>query len=401
MSKNIIFCADGTWNGPGQSDSDDKNAPVTNVFKLFLHLAGDLTPDSLQLAKEQEKAEAGVQVAKYLHGVGDSDNVLVKMLGGSLGAGLISRIVRGYTFISRNYCQDDKIFIVGFSRGAYTARALAGLICSKGLLDATKLNLDNKDQAYRWGSAVWYGYMSEVLKKNQSLLGKFEDFMLDLPRFFQQGPPAETIQVQIEAVGVWDTVGAMGIPEFSLKGERVDAFAFADRTLSPKVSRGLHAVAVDEQRADFTPTLWNPDQRISQVLFPGAHADVGGGYPTSDNESGLSDRALMWMADEMARLGVNFSSRPQPPTTPPPPLSAGPAHEPWAKPPWIGLVRRSRQFPPPTDLALSQSVLDRLAAGVVVPDPDNPVKVVYAPPNLGAYVARGKQLPGVTVVKNC
>ena len=80
------------------------------------------------------------QAAKYLHGVGDSDNFLVKALGGALGAGLITRIVRGYTYISRTYAAGDRIFIVGFSRGAYTARALAGLIAAKGLLDATKLD---------------------------------------------------------------------------------------------------------------------------------------------------------------------------------------------------------------------------------------------------------------------
>jgi uncharacterized protein (DUF2235 family) len=127
MSKIIIFCADGTWNGPGEPDDDNTAAPPTNVFKLFLNLAGADLPDTMMLAKEQErvlKAEDNsvLQWAKYLHGVGDSNNFLVRILGGTIGSGLIARIVRGYTFISRNYVPGDQTFIIGFSRGAYTSR---------------------------------------------------------------------------------------------------------------------------------------------------------------------------------------------------------------------------------------------------------------------------------------
>jgi uncharacterized protein (DUF2235 family) len=121
MAKNVVFCADGTWNGPSEPDDDDASAPATNVFKLFLNLAGLDDPDTLTLAKEQQRtlrtADGTVQqVSKYLHGVGDSNNFLVKALGGTLGEGLITRIVRGYTFISRNYVRGDRIYIIGFSR---------------------------------------------------------------------------------------------------------------------------------------------------------------------------------------------------------------------------------------------------------------------------------------------
>src|SRR5271169_5441358 len=161
MPKNIIFCADGTWNGPGEPDTDNKTTSPTNVFKLFLNLDGQDTAGSYLLEKEQERtllAPDGAlrQTAKYLHGVGDSDNFLVKILGGALGAGLITRIVRGYTYLSRNYVAGDRICLVGFSRGAYTARALAGLISAKGLLDPSKIDLSDKEGAYRLGSAVWY-----------------------------------------------------------------------------------------------------------------------------------------------------------------------------------------------------------------------------------------------------
>ena len=133
MSKLIIYCADGTWNGPGQDENDDREPDPTNVYKLFVGLAGQPateTRDADEQEKELRQNGRSVQVAKYVHGVGDSRNPIKKLMGGAFGAGTISRIVRGYTFISRNYESGDHIVVAGFSRGAYTARALAGLIGS-------------------------------------------------------------------------------------------------------------------------------------------------------------------------------------------------------------------------------------------------------------------------------
>ena len=105
MTKNIAFFADGTWNGPGQDDNNDGIPDPTNVFRLFDNLEGDDTPESKLLQDEQEQIALGpdglpIQTSKYLHGVGDSRNVIHKIIGGGFGAGLINRIVRGYTFIS-------------------------------------------------------------------------------------------------------------------------------------------------------------------------------------------------------------------------------------------------------------------------------------------------------------
>src|ERR1700744_2209446 len=118
MSKVILFCADGTWNGPGEPDDDNTASPPTIVITLFLTVAGTDQPGTLLLAKEQERALLRAdgtvqQTTKYLHGVGYSSNPLVQLLGGVLGAGLIARIVRGYTFISREYEEGDQIFITG------------------------------------------------------------------------------------------------------------------------------------------------------------------------------------------------------------------------------------------------------------------------------------------------
>jgi uncharacterized protein (DUF2235 family) len=374
MPKNIVFLADGTWNGPGEADSDDPNSPWTNVFKVFLNLAGTDDPGTTQLAKEQERTDVAAdgsarQVAKYLYGVGDSSNLLVKLLGGGVGAGLITRVVRGYTFVSRNYEAGDKIYLVGFSRGAYTARALAGLISAKGLLSAADAGTDDdKGPGYRLGAAVWYQWRHAVLATAGHPLEHFEEIMLDLPGFLQQPPdPTTLVAAPIEAVTVWDTVGALGIPVFTNQHVDADLLQFADTALSGNVHYGRHAVAIDEQREDFTPTLWNADPaRIVQVLFPGAHADVGGGYRLGA-ESGLSNGALAWMCGELDQLGVLFGL---PPNIDQTPNAAGIAHQPWLTGLWAALPRASRTVP--GGLGLSKSVIDRLNAGPIVPDPNAP-----------------------------
>ena len=399
MARNIILCADGTWNGPAELDSDDKTAPATNVFKLFLNLAGSDTLDSISLEKEQARVLVDgdgtvLQSSEYMHGVGDSDNFLVKLLGGTLGAGLITRVVRGYTFISRNYRDGDRIFIIGFSRGAYTARAVAGLIADQGLLDASQIDLTDKINAYRLGSAVWYANRRKVMAQiRPDLLGGLEQVVVDLPGFVSKPPdPNRLIQAPIEAVAVWDTVGSLGIPEFTVKLQAVDAFQFANRTLSPTVRHGVHAVAVDEQRVDFQPTLWDPDPRITQALFAGAHSDVGGGQPATGTESGPSDCAFVWMVDQLARLGVLFTAVPMYKATP---AATGVTHKPWTHAPWNVLPYEPRVFPP--GLCLSQCLLDRLKGGAVVAEPgENPA--VYAPGNLKDYLLGATPAPGVASV---
>jgi hypothetical protein len=147
---------------------------------------------------------------------------------------------------------------------------------------------------------------------------------------------------------------------------------------------------VDEARQDFDPTLWEPDPRIVQVLFPGAHADVGGGYPAGA-ESGLSDGAFAWMCARLVEQGLRFSAIP---ARVPAPAAAGPAHRPWARFPWTHLPTGPRVLP--VGLRLHRSVLDRMAAGPVVPDPGGAAEA-YAPTNLGAYVAGGVAKPGVVM----
>ncbi len=380
MTKNIIFCADGSWNSPYEDENADHIPDPTNVYKLFHCLDGALSPDSLGQADEQEKvlAEAGTtrQIAKYLHGVGDSRNPIVKLLGGAFGAGVISRIVQGYTFISRNYLPGDSISIVGFSRGAYTARALAGLIASQGLL-ATRLTTE-RERSCRAGAQAWYRYR-KATHTEPLRLANLAEVAANLPAFLSSGALKESDLVPVEriaAVAVWDTVGAMGFPEYE-NGKKSDPFSFADTRLNPKVTMGRHAVSLDEQRQAFAPTLWDAADNVLQALFPGAHGDVGGGYPLANGESGLSDGALRWMIDQLR--GELFFSDPLPfPITPNP---AGTAHKPWVHPPWPVFPSGVRDFSGAAGIQQDPSIGARTGGGKVIAEPgEEPAD--YLPKNL-------------------
>lgn len=385
MAKHLVYCADGTWNNPSQDENEDQSADPTNVYKLFVCLDGECTADSLRAADEQEKflVEGGVtlQAAKYIHGVGDSRNTIVKLLGGAFGAGVISRVVRGYTFISRNYEPGDHIHIVGFSRGAYTARALGGLIASQGLL--ARKHTTDKEHAYEKGAQAWYRYRDSGLAAKPDALAHLAEITARLSAFVSRDTinDGDLIPVnRIATIAVWDTVGALGFPRFSGDGRRVDAFRFADTQLSTKVNRGYHAVALDEQRVDFAPTLWDAADNVTQVLFAGAHSDVGGGYPMFNNESGLSDCALQWMTHRLAENGVRFVE-PAPIAIHPDP--AGVAHKPWEKPPFnIPTIFTGRRVFPP-GMAMDASVHQRIALASVVAAPGE-LGGPYQPDNLPA-----------------
>lgn len=365
MAKNILFCADGTWNNTG-AETENKVDAVSNVYKLFAHLAGnpaqkteikDLTGNILELEKSHIVGAEVMQIAKYINGVGNSSFKINRALGGAFGFGLIERIARGYTFISRNYEVGDQIYIIGFSRGAYTARALAGLICAKGLLK--KKFKQGDAESYDMAQRAWYQYRGDIQISNykhklQNLLTAFSS----LRNFLLQntlGAADFIADVNVNTVAVWDTVGSLGIPDFEFDDKRAevkDAFSFADLNLNSKVLNGLHAVALDEMRLLFRPTLWNKRANIKQVLFPGAHADVGGGYV----EAGLSDGALVWMIKELTQLNVLFVAT-LPANIVPNALAT--AHKPWGK--IVNAVGQigARIFPVDGSVVAHQSLLDR------------------------------------------
>jgi len=381
MSKMIVFCADGTWNGPGNPDPlhDGCTPQLTNVCKLFGWLQGatDRPWGSPEMEKVLSDASGTpIQIAKYIHGVGDSQAILDKVAGGAFGVGVVARIARGYTYISRNYVPGDSISIVGFSRGAYTARALAGLIVSEGLLRPELAT----DVANKYDNAVeaWYLYRHG---SDSTLVQRILDGILEFHDIWnhfndRQLTDADFVAVAgLTAVAVWDTVGALGIPLYTSDGTHRDLFNFCDTRLSDKVALGLHAVSLDEERKTFEPTLWDDALNVTQALFPGGHCDVGGGY----EEHSLPDVPLLWFVDRLQHPDVGLKFDANPPTTISPD-ACGCAHAEWIKPMWQELGAAPRFFR--HGLIVHDAVRQRMNGGLVQPEPPPVPAAEYAPTNL-------------------
>lgn len=294
---NIVVCCDGTWNSADNRD-DGRPAP-TNVRKFFAEVAKPAGPDNQNLE----------QFSYYGSGVGTSGGVFKRVLGGAIGFGLEDDIKSAYKFLAETYrSDDDRIFLLGFSRGAYTARSLAGMIGRLGLLDMTDKDLTEKE---KWDAthAALIRYQSE---KTDGDLGMMQrHFWLRQPQGDFSGLSVR--HADIHFLGVWDTVGSLGVPDDLglLKGLIGDPrkHRFHDTKLGAIVQNARHAVAIDERRLDFTPTLWteaNKD-RVKQVWFPGVHGDVGGSYSDHD----LGDITLRWMMIEAETLGLVFRSDPK------------------------------------------------------------------------------------------
>lgn len=276
---NLVLCCDGTWNTP---DQRARGVPdPSNVARLYGAVA-DLDAD-------------GTPQQKYYHpGVGTDGPLLDRLLAGGLGRGLDLNIMSAYGWLCDKFHPGDAIYLFGFSRGAYTVRSLCGLATYAGLLDTTALA-----DAEKWKRIERVFQQGYRRKLEQPLLWR------DLGWSFLA---AGNGHIPIHFLGVWDTVGALGIPDdMALLNviDRVHDYTFHDTNLSQSVLHARHAVALDEMRAAFQPTLWtgvNDRQDVRQLWFAGAHADVGGGYP----ETGLSDIALRWMADEARQAGLAF-----------------------------------------------------------------------------------------------
>lgn len=290
--RRLIVCCDGTWN---TQDQEHDGIPVpTNVVRMF-HSAQDWQRDR-------------VKQLKYYHpGVGTEGGKLKQMLGGGLGLGLNQNIQSAYYWLARNYRPGDQIFMFGFSRGAYTVRSLGGMICTQGLLNLAGVPADK-----RWKRVKTL--FKEGYRKRRPLTdwGGAWSFHSGDPEVGQVGgDQSEGCNgVGIHFLGVWDTVGAVGIPDDAALLNLLDdeAGGFHDTKLSDAVVHARHALALDEERASFSPTLWTDvDGRdsVKQLWFPGAHSDVGGGYV----QKGLSDCALKWMMDEAAEQGLQLDPK--------------------------------------------------------------------------------------------
>jgi uncharacterized protein (DUF2235 family) len=277
MPRNIVLCCDGTANEFARHN--------TNVVKLYAMLQRD----------------PAVQVTYYHPGLGTMEPAgalttlarrTTKVLGMAFGYGLADDIRDAYVFLMRNFEPGDKVYLFGFSRGAYTARAVASLLYMYGLIHP-----DN--------DALVPYVIRMMMSIERGRAGRGDrtalDDYFDLARAFKTN--MSRIDCKPWFVGVWDTVSSVGWIENPLKLPYI--------TNNPDIEIGRHAIAIDERRAFFRSHLWRAPldasqprgpRDLKQVWFPGVHCDVGGGYPEA--ESGLSNIALEWMVGEGEAAGL-------------------------------------------------------------------------------------------------
>lgn len=269
MSKRPVPCCDGTWNTAGQ-ERDGRLCP-TNVAKVALGVAG-------------EDGDGVEQRVYYQQGVGTRPGERIR--GAVFGMGLSRNVQDAYRFVVEHYEPGDELFLFGFSRGAYTARSTVGLIRNCGVL--------RREHA---------GRLQEAYALYRSRATGPRDLEAQLFRRSYSHAP------RIRFLGVWDTVGSLGIPSVGLGLSRIAnrRWEFHDTRLSSTVDGAFQALAVDERRKPFAPTPW--DRRsvagrpgVEQVWFSGDHCDVGGGHARSE----LADIALLWMVDRARSCGLVF-----------------------------------------------------------------------------------------------
>ncbi|KAI9665242.1 MAG: hypothetical protein M1829_005780 [Trizodia sp. TS-e1964] len=284
--KRLIVLCDGTWQ---DSDGDEWKYP-TNVarFGRALNPNAFLSFIPKREANGEEVLEEVEQLVYYQKGIGTG--IGDKITGGATGAGLSGNIRSAYGFLANNYDDGDTIYIFGFSRGAYTARCLAGLVVQMGLL--TKRGMDNFRIIY---NAFFKNASGKLPDSYRETLIKAKQLIYPLPRG------------TVEIVGVWDTVafhaGFGGHAEYD----------FPNSLVSEEYRYAFHALSLDEERATFAPTLWHqrkksnyvprPTDRfhgpteLRQVWFCGEHSDIGGGM----DDPRLSDIALAWMIAQCSK----------------------------------------------------------------------------------------------------
>lgn len=261
MPKNIVLCVDGTGDQFGTCNS--------NVVKFFSLL----------------KFDSDQQVSFYHPGLGTmgAPNALgavtrwwTKVIGLAFGYGLDAALTNCYRFLMETYCEGDRIFLFGFSRGAFTARALAAMLHMFGLVQR--------------GNEPLIRYLLQAFQKKKRVQADF-DLAAQFKATFARDVP-------IHFVGVWDTVSSIGWI--------YDPVTLPFTALNPSIQTGRQCVSIDERRASFRQNLWRPDpavpQDILQVWFAGVHGDVGGGY--AEAESGLSKITLQWMIDQSRPKGL-------------------------------------------------------------------------------------------------
>ncbi|KAF2164695.1 hypothetical protein M409DRAFT_37029 [Zasmidium cellare ATCC 36951] len=301
IKKRLIVCCDGTFT----ASNTGRETNPSNISLLSRTIA------NVGIDPNDPKHEKIPQVVFYQSGIGTGAmSLTTKVMQGGFGGGLNEKVVEAFTFLANNYGPNDEIFLFGFSRGAYTARSIAGLICQVGLL--TPGMMDYFDEIYneykRRGDAK--SFEDTEWAKAEAVRGE-----LGLDDTMYPGEKMSRIEyirkwahlhVKIKVVGVFDTVGSLGISgRVDQPGTDLD---FHSTTLHPKIENAFHALALDESRGNFPPTLFYLDEacreagvNLRQCWFPGYHGDIGGdAIPLLDTNS-MNEITFAWMIDQLER----------------------------------------------------------------------------------------------------
>lgn len=287
--KNIAVFADGTWQQRKARADDELETGVAKLFE-----AADAVQDPAR------------QVCFYDPGVGTGRNWLTRLWEGLTGAGLEYNIKQCYDFIRANYEPGDRVYLFGFSRGAYTVRSVIGMLRKVGLLRQDA----DFHRAYRfYRSAERPDSPAARTFRAENARLQVAPGQAGAAAGAGAAPPTPLTKVSgddghlipVWFVGAWDTVGSYGIPGW--RTSRI-LHSFRDRELSGIVRTARHALAIDERRSHFVPTLWKesdkPGQSVQQRWFAGTHSGVGGG----SSPAGLADVALQWMRKEAEAEGL-------------------------------------------------------------------------------------------------
>ncbi len=302
MKRIAIFC-DGTWN---HADAEYG----TNVVALS---------QAMSLSTENI-----FQQLIYIPGLGTGSGAswisrnIDRIGGGAFGWGLDAKIVEAYRALAYSYLPGDDIFIFGFSRGAYTARSLAGLIRASGIPPRNRINMvGDAMEHYRTRPDGPEGHPNQP-ENCEFRLGICPEIATspEEREWRRENGHKPGHLLQVAYLGVWDTVGALGVPGHLRGLARVfnRRYRFHDADLSRSVRSARHAVAIDERRRTYPPTLWDnldklndgdigPERPYHQLWFPGDHGSVGGG----GDITGLSDNALVWIAEGAELAGLEFT----------------------------------------------------------------------------------------------
>lgn len=297
--KRLAFCFDGTWN---KIDSENP----TNVARV-----------AQSISRFDDKNVP--QFIYYDEGVGTT--ATERWSGGMFGHGLREKIVHAYHQLVLNYEPDDEIYVFGFSRGAFSARSFVGLLRNCGIMSRRSLH-------HIRSAVAMYLSRTEIDHPNseEARLFRLQHCpLLCLPgdgKWRKDNDPnfdlAKTVELRVRYLGIWDTVGALGVPQHIKALRWVNRrHRFHDTTLSSFVERARHAIAADERRKSFEPGIWtnlddlNDPQKpaYEQLIFPGVHSAVGGGGPVR----GLSDAALEWIFLGAGDQGLQFDTDAQSP----------------------------------------------------------------------------------------